>query len=55
MDHAGMKGTGTWTVQTGLEFGSLWLPSVRQRSLAVLSSHGELREDAQKEGLARPE
>ena len=54
VDHAGMKGTGTWTVQTGLEFGSPVAAIGEAVFARALSSHGELREDAQKEGLAGP-
>ena len=54
MDHAGMKGTGTWTVQTGLECGSPVAAIGEAVFARALSSHGELREDAQKEGLAGP-
>ena len=54
VDHAGMKGTGTWTVQTGLECGSPVAAIGEAVFARALSSHGELREDAQKEGLAGP-
>ena len=54
VDHAGMKGTGTWTVQTGLEFGSPVAAIGEAVFARALSSHGDLREDAQKEGLAGP-
>ena len=54
VDHAGMKGTGTWTVQAGLEFGSPVAAIGEAVFARALSSHGELREDAQKEGLAGP-
>ena len=54
VDHAGMKGTGTWTVQTGLEFGSPVAAIGEAVFARALSSHGELREDAQKEGLVGP-
>lgn len=55
VDHAGMKGTGTWTVQTAL---SLAVP-VTGISEAVfargLSSQAEQREEAAKQELAGPE
>ena len=54
VDHAGMKGTGTGTVQTGLECGSPVAAIGEAVFARALSSHGELREDAQKEGLAGP-
>ena len=54
LDQAGMKGTGTWTVQTGLEFGSA-VPAIGEAVFArALSSHGELREAAWAEELAGP-
>lgn len=54
VDQAGMKGTGTWTVQTGLEFGSPVAAIGEAVFARALSSHVELREDAQKERLAGP-
>ena len=43
VDHAGMKGTGTWTVQTGLECGSPVAAIGEAVFARALSSHGELK------------
>ena len=54
VDHAGMKGTGTWTVQTAL---SLAVPvtGIAEAVFARgLSSEADLREEAQKQGFAGP-
>ena len=55
VDHAGMKGTGTWTVQTAL---SLAVPvtGIAEAVFARgLSSEADLREEAQKQGFAGPD
>jgi len=55
VDHAGMKGTGTWTVQTAL---SLAVPvtGIAEAVFARgLSSEAELREEAQKQGFSGPD
>ena len=55
VDHAGMKGTGTWTVQTAL---SLAVPvtGIAEAVFARgLSSEADLREEAQKQGFAGKE
>ena len=54
VDHAGMKGTGTWTVQTAL---SLAVPvtGIAEAVFARgLSSEADLREEAQKQGFVGP-
>lgn len=54
IDHAGMKGTGTWTVQTGLGFGSA-VASIGEAVFArALSGHSDLRAAAQREELIGP-
>mgnify|MGYP000157010993 CR=1 FL=1 len=55
VDHAGMKGTGTWTVQTAL---SLAVPvtGIAEAVFARgLSSEADLRDEAQKQGFAGPD
>lgn len=47
VDQAGMKGTGTWTVQTALEFGSPVTGIGEAVFARALSSHPELRQAAQ--------
>ena len=51
LDHAGMKGTGTWTVQTALELGVPVTGIAEAVFARGLSSQGELREEAAKQGL----
>ena len=49
VDHAGMKGTGTWTVQTALDL-AVPVTGIAEAVFARgLSSQGELREEAQKQ------
>ena len=55
VDHAGMKGTGTWTVQTAL---SLAVPvtGIAEAVFARgLSSEADLREEAAKQGFNGPD
>lgn len=54
VDQAGMKGTGTWTVQTALEFGSPVTGIGEAVFARALSSHPELRQAAQENTPAGP-
>ena len=54
VDRAGMKGTGTWTVQTALEFGSPVTGIGEAVFARALSSHPELRQAAQDSAPAGP-
>ncbi|MBW3092891.1 NADP-dependent phosphogluconate dehydrogenase [Bifidobacterium sp. 82T10] len=54
VDHAGMKGTGTWTVQTALEL-AVPVTGIGEAVFARgLSSQGELREEAQRQNFEGP-
>lgn len=55
VDRAGMKGTGTWTVQTALSLG-VPVTGIGEAVFARgLSSEADLRAEAQDKGLAGPE
>lgn len=55
VDHAGMKGTGTWTVQSALDL-AVPVTGIGEAVFARgLSSQGELREEAAKVGFAGPD
>lgn len=55
VDHAGMKGTGTWTVQSALDL-AVPVTGIGEAVFARgLSSQTELREEAAKAGLAGPD
>ncbi len=55
VDRAGMKGTGTWTVQSALEQGSTVSAIAESVFARALSSHTELRDAAQREELVGPD
>ncbi len=55
VDHAGMKGTGTWTVQTALMLGVPVTGIAEAVFARGLSSEADLREEAQKQGFAGPD
>lgn len=55
VDHAGMKGTGTWTVQTALELGVPVTGIAEAVFARGLSSQNELREEAWKQNFAGPD
>ncbi len=54
LDHAGMKGTGTWTVQTALSLGVPVTGIAEAVFARGLSSQTELREEAQKQQFKGP-
>ncbi|WEV69516.1 NADP-dependent phosphogluconate dehydrogenase [Bifidobacterium sp. ESL0775] len=54
VDQAGMKGTGTWTVQTALELGTPVTAIAEGVFARALSSQVELREGASKQDLTGP-
>ncbi|KAA8831225.1 NADP-dependent phosphogluconate dehydrogenase [Bifidobacterium tissieri] len=54
LDHAGMKGTGTWTVQTALSLGVPVTGIAEAVFARGLSSQTVLREEAAKQGLEGP-
>lgn len=54
VDHAGMKGTGTWTVQTALDL-AVPVTGIAEAVFARgLSSQSALREEAMRQGFAAP-
>ena len=54
VDHAGMKGTGTWTVQAALDL-AVPVTGIGEAVFARgLSSQGDLREEAQRQGFDGP-
>lgn len=55
VDHAGMKGTGTWTVQTALSLGVPVTGIAEAVFARGLSSQSQQREEAAKEHLAGPD
>lgn len=54
VDHAGMKGTGTWTVQTALSLGVPVTGIAEAVFARGLSSQAALREEAVRQGFAGP-
>lgn len=55
LDHAGMKGTGTWTVQTALMLGVPVTGIAEAVFARGLSSETELRDEAAKQHFAGPQ
>ncbi|MCB7534901.1 NADP-dependent phosphogluconate dehydrogenase, partial [Escherichia coli] len=55
VDHAGMKGTGTWTVQTALELGVPVTGIAEAVFARGLSDQNVLREMAQQNPFAGPD
>lgn len=55
VDRAGMKGTGTWTVETALELGTSVTGIGEAVFARALSSQPQLRAGAQKAGLTGPD
>lgn len=55
VDHAGMKGTGTWTVQSALTLGVPVTGIAEAVFARGLSSQAKLREEAQRQGFTGPE
>lgn len=55
VDHAGMKGTGTWTVQTALELGTPVTVVAEGVFARGLSDQTELREGAAAQNLSGPD
>ncbi|MDF7664484.1 NADP-dependent phosphogluconate dehydrogenase [Bifidobacterium sp. ESL0763] len=54
LDHAGMKGTGTWTVETALETGTPVTAIAEGVFARGLSSQTEVRDEAAKQNLTGP-
>lgn len=55
VDQAGMKGTGTWTVQTALSLGTSVTAIAEGVFARAISSQTGLRQEAAKQGLAGPD